>query len=102
MSYPDGIKARMAELLEQDAESWSRLSGMMAILALPSTRRPGGEYRSTPIEIEIAHETWAVVDCLAIESDQFVFWRTVNGRPIEPSFRFPRAGGAPRWRRAQD
>lgn len=99
MSYPADMKSRMAELLEQDAESWSRLSGMMAVLALPPTRHADGEYYRRAVEIEIAPKTWAIVDCVSIESDRFVFWQNgKSGQPIAPAYQFSRSEGAPAWR----
>lgn len=82
--------------MNHDPESWARLQGVMAMLALPPVRARDGRERRRVVEIEIAPDQWAVVDGISIESGRLTFYRGTNGHRSE--FRFSSAEPSPRWR----
>ncbi len=85
-----------ANLLDREANAWSSLQGLMAVLALPATRREDGVYRKRQVEVEISRNAWVQIDSMAVEPDRLVFWYGTNGRRVE--YVFERSEGAPRWR----
>lgn len=100
MSYRPDIKQLMDALLQQDANAWASLSGLMAVLALPAVRQPNGVYRRRDVEVEIAPGVWQAVDSIAVEAERLVFWFGPANARIE--FVFLRVDGAvPRWRQAE-
>lgn len=98
MSYPGSTehKGYMAGLLDEDAEGWARLSGMMAMLALPPVRRDDGTFRARVVEIEVAPNRWLRVDGVALEAHRLICWHGSNGSRIQ--FEYPRGAAIPRWR----
>lgn len=96
MSARPDKETLMTQLLANDAEAWSSLRGLMAMLALPPIHQPGGGARKRPVEVEIAPGVWQVVDSMAIEEHRIRFWHT-NG--VRTEFVFLRMGNTiPRWR----
>jgi hypothetical protein len=90
----------MGQILEQDPEAWSSLRGIMATLALPSLRYPGGVVRRKTVEIELVpfSDTWVEIDAVIIEAERVTFTFGVNGHSQQ--YVFNRAESLPRWRPA--
>lgn len=88
----------MAGLLDTDVEAWSRLSGLLAMLALPPVRCDDGRYQRRLIEIEIApgSDKWTAIDGLTIEPTRLIFYTGMNG--TRRQWVFVRPEGVPRWR----
>jgi hypothetical protein len=85
----------MTGLLETDAESWSRMAGLLAMLALPSLRDSDGTYRKQLIEIEILPGQWRAIDGVTIEAHRTVFHFGRNGSSVQYEFT---SASVPRWR----
>lgn len=89
----------MAGLLDENAEEWSRMAGLLAVLALPPLRESDGTYRRQLIEIEISHGRWAAIDGVTIEAHRVLFHHGRNGSSVQ--YEFTRAEGVPRWRQVR-
>lgn len=94
----------MAEVLQENPEHHARLSGMMAILALPPVRQADGVYRKRKVWIEVAPDSWDAIDSFSIEHDKFTFWHSAHDARTAPSsarhpprYVFTRGDGPPRW-----
>jgi len=97
MSDPyEKTRATMAILMTENVEGWARLSGLMAVLALPPVRGNDKTYRRAAVEIEVARGIWTEIDAVAIEADRLIFWFGKNGERQE--YPFARAEGVPQWR----
>jgi hypothetical protein len=79
-----------------DPEQSARLHGLMAMLALPPLRDPGGDARRIVIEIEVLRDQWEPIDAVIIEPDRLVCSFGVNGHRVEWAFLW--SEGVPRWR----
>lgn len=87
----------MSSLLQEDAEGWSRLKGLMAMLALPGVRNPeSNTLQNRVVQIEIRRDVWTAIDAVAIEAERVIFWVGTNGSRQE--FVFRRSEGVPQWR----
>lgn len=90
MSQADDTKRLMAILLESDAEGWSRLQGLMAILALPLVAAGARK-----VEIEVSPGVWASITSCAFDSEMLTFW---CGKHITVAYEFRHGEQVPRWR----
>lgn len=88
----------MQSLLASDPEAWARLSGVMAILALPHVAHADRTTRAQLIEIEVQHNVWEHVDRVTITPEAIIFAHGVNGHTKRWPFSF---GDIPRWRMAE-
>lgn len=80
-----------------EVENWSRLQGLLAMLALPMVRTETGAFRRVKVEVEIAKDEWAAVESLSIDDKGMTFSWGRNGSAVE--YRFP-GETCPRWRTA--
>lgn len=88
----------MTGLLHIDVEGWARLSGLLAVLALPEMRLDDGTYRRRAIEIEVKprSDRWTLIDGICIEHHRIIcFWGS-NG--TRQQYEFMRGEQMPMWR----
>lgn len=82
--------------LEGEAlEDWSRLQGLIAVLALPPRRGLDGAYRKPAIEIEVEHNVWRNVEDIILDGDGMTFTFGTDGARVQYRFKL-----CPRWRTA--
>lgn len=98
MSHPRGnvagvTRGEQAEV--ERIENWSRLQGLMRVLALPPVIGLDGALRRVPVEVEIAPGRWAAVENIWIDADGMTFSYGTNGRSVEYRFH---GDACPQWR----
>lgn len=87
----------MAGLLDDDAEGHARLSGLLAVIALPPIHHGDGTVRKRTIEIETAPGgPWVSIEGIAVEMHRVICWTGTNGSRRQ--YEFPRGAAIPRWR----
>lgn len=88
----------MKELLEEDANEWASLMGMLAQLALPPLRAEHGLEMRRAIEIERPADSgnWILVESITIEPGTVTFRSGHNGST--QAFTYRRREKLPRWR----
>ncbi len=82
-------------VMDHEAENAARLSGLVAMLALPMVRTQDGRDRRRVIEIEYRPGQWERVDAVEVKAQTLTFWRGANGSSVQ--FSVP-ASRCPRWR----
>lgn len=99
MSLSSSMRIAMSQLLDEDAEAWASISGLMASLALPPVFGLDRQPRKRIVEIEIAPRSglWSEIDGVAIEADRLVFFVGTNGHREEYVYR-RRVEPLPAWR----
>lgn len=91
MSYRRRIVPAMDE-----AENAARLTGLLAMLALPMVRCDDGLYRRRLVELEISAGRWVAIEGIAIEAHRIIVWSGRNGSRTQ--FEFRKSEGCPPWR----
>ena len=87
----------MAGLLDEDAEGHARLSGLLAVIALPPTRQTDGTVRKRTIEIETTPGgAWVAIEGVAVEFNRVICWTGTNGSRRQ--YEYLRGAAIPRWR----
>lgn len=91
-------KRHMAGLLDEDVEGWARLSGLLAMLALPPVRLADGTHRLRIVEIEVRPDSdkWIAIDGVTLEPHRLLCWRGGNGSRVV--YEYPRGSAIPKWR----
>ena len=94
----DHGQEHMAGLLDEDAEGHARLSGLLAMLALPPVRLSDGTHRRRIVEIEVKPDSdrWVPIDGITIEPHRIIAWWGANGTRVQ--YEFLRGEATPRWR----
>lgn len=103
MSFPPDMQMRetfMFDLLEENEEQWSRLSGLLAMLALPALRMPDGTHRRRLVEIRLASGKWVPIDGVFVEAHRITFHYGTNGTRVQ--YPYLRSDGIPQWRSPKD
>lgn len=78
-----------------DPENHARLSGLVAMLALPLVNAGRGLMRRVRVEVEIMPGTWRAVEGAAVELGKLTVWSGSNGSRVQWEFQ---AAACPRWR----
>lgn len=88
----------LSHLLEVDPEAWCRLKGAIAILSLPSLRRPDRTSCHRMIEVEVEPGVWELADRVTFAELAVVFVHGVNGHTKRYTFD---VHAIPRWRTSE-
>jgi hypothetical protein len=80
---------------ERELEDWSRLKGLLAMLALPPRRGRDNAYRKPAVEVEVEPGEWRAVEDIVLDADGMTFSFGANGHRVEYRFAL-----CPRWRTA--
>lgn len=78
-----------------DEENHARLSGLLAIIALPLVRAAAGYMRRVPVEVETSPGVWTAIEGAAVELGKLTVWTGTNGSRMQWEFK---AAECPRWR----
>lgn len=78
-----------------DPENHARLSGLLAMVALPLVRGDLGMMRRVRVEVEVALGTWRAIEGAAVELGKLTVWSGTNGSRVQWEFQ---AAACPRWR----
>lgn len=78
-----------------DPENHARLSGLLAMVALPLVRGDLGMMRRVRVEVEVAPGTWRPIEGAAVELGKLTVWTGTNGSRTQWEFL---AAQCPRWR----